>query len=93
MKIYVLKVGVFTKILMYNRQKIRLGKILVTESDEKPNLEHLINHLDHMVKVVGVNHVGIGLDLCDMLLKYIPSGDFGKFERNSFDVVKGHQKS
>ncbi|MMZ68835.1 Membrane dipeptidase [compost metagenome] len=44
-----------------------------------------------MVKVVGVNHVGIGLDLCDMVMKYVSPDNFGKFERIPFDVVKGHE--
>lgn len=31
-------------------------------ADETPTLDDLLNHLDHFVKLVGVNHVGIGMD-------------------------------
>ncbi|MEZ2736540.1 dipeptidase [Aneurinibacillus aneurinilyticus] len=70
---------------------INAASMLVAEDDDKSNLEHLINHLDHMVKIVGAKHVGIGLDLCDMVMKYISPNDFGKFERIPFDVIKGHE--
>lgn len=31
-------------------------------SDDTPTLDDLLNHLDHFVKLVGVGHVGIGMD-------------------------------
>lgn len=31
-------------------------------ADETPTLDDLLNHLDHFVKLVGVDHVGIGMD-------------------------------
>ncbi len=37
---------------------------------EPPDLPHLMDHLDHLVKVAGREHVGLGLDFCDYLLQY-----------------------
>ena len=37
---------------------------------EPPDLSHLMDHLDHLVKVAGREHVGLGLDFCDYLLQY-----------------------
>jgi len=34
---------------------------------EKQDIEHLANHLDHMVEVMGIDHVGFGFDYCDFL--------------------------
>lgn len=36
-----------------------------TERGERPTVEDLLDHVDYIVKMVGINHVGIGLDLID----------------------------
>jgi len=35
-----------------------------------PDLPHLIDHVDHLVKVAGRKHVGLGLDFCAYLLEH-----------------------
>jgi membrane dipeptidase len=37
---------------------------LLTSSDDKPTLEDMLDHVDYFVDLIGVDHVGIGLDLC-----------------------------
>jgi membrane dipeptidase len=37
---------------------------------EPPDLTHLMDHLEHLIKVAGREHVGLGLDFCDYLLQY-----------------------
>ncbi|WP_461866798.1 dipeptidase [Thermococcus sp.] len=40
--------------------------------DEKePTLDKLIDHIDHIVELVGVKHVGLGFDFFDYTLKYL----------------------
>ena len=34
---------------------------------EKQNIEHLANHIDHMVELMGIDHVAFGFDFCDYL--------------------------
>jgi len=34
---------------------------------EKQDIEHLTNHLDHIVEIMGIEHVGFGFDYCDFL--------------------------
>ncbi|MCR2044406.1 dipeptidase [Anaerosalibacter massiliensis] len=34
---------------------------------DKQDLKHLVNHLDHMVEIMGVDHVGFGFDFFDFL--------------------------
>jgi len=36
-----------------------------TESGEKPTVNDLLDHVDYIVKLVGVDYVGLGLDLID----------------------------
>lgn len=35
------------------------------EKGERPTVEDLLDHVDYIVKLVGINHVGLGLDLID----------------------------
>lgn len=35
-----------------------------------PDLPHLMDHVDHLVKVAGREHVGLGLDFCEYLLQH-----------------------
>ncbi|MGD9017103.1 MAG: dipeptidase [Desulfobacterales bacterium] len=52
----------------------------------KATLEHLLDHVDHAVAVAGIDHVGIGLDLCDGFENWhrLPLGP------QSRDVIDGH---
>jgi len=36
-----------------------------------PDLEHLLNHIDHLVKVGSIEHTGLGPDFADYLLQYM----------------------
>jgi membrane dipeptidase len=37
---------------------------------EPPDLPHLMDHVDHLVKIAGKEHVGLGLDFCYYLLEH-----------------------
>ena len=65
--------------------------IFTADRDEDGDVEHLINHVDHIVKLVGPMHVGLGLDLCDDFMKYVSDEKIGAVPRKSFDVLKGHK--
>ncbi|WP_103107275.1 dipeptidase, partial [Brevibacillus reuszeri] len=64
--------------------------IFVADSDDKSDLEHLLNHVDHIAALVGVEHVGIGLDIIEPFMKYDSPVAMTEAERKDFDVVKGH---
>lgn len=42
---------------------------------ENPSLEDFLDHVDHAVDTVGIDHVGFGFDFADYLAKYRPSWD------------------
>ena len=65
--------------------------IFTADRDEDGDVEHLINHVDHIVKLVGPMHVGLGLDLCDDFMKYVSDEKIGAVPRKAFDVLKGHK--
>jgi len=39
----------------------------VSDIKEERNIQHLANHIDHMVDIMGIEHVGFGFDFCDYL--------------------------
>ncbi|OMC88463.1 membrane dipeptidase [Viridibacillus sp. FSL H7-0596] len=71
---------------------VNAASLLVADEDTNCNIEYLINHVDHLVKVAGIQHVGIGLDLCEDLIKYMSPADLANIPRKPFDVISGHQE-
>lgn len=62
----------------------------VSDDKKDQDAEHLAFHVDHIVKVAGIDYVGLGFDFCDMLTMR-ESPEERKFETfSTFDVVKGH---
>nr|WP_317333800.1 dipeptidase [uncultured Romboutsia sp.] len=39
----------------------------VSSDLEKRTVKHLVDHIDHMVKVMGINHIGLGFDFAEYL--------------------------
>ncbi|WP_232699951.1 dipeptidase [Brevibacillus daliensis] len=67
------------------------NNFFTANKDEDAHVEYLLHHVDHIVKLVGVEHVGLGLDLCDDFLKYISQASLEHMPRKPFDVVHGHK--
>jgi membrane dipeptidase len=70
---------------------INAASLLVGDADESSTLEQLMNHIDHLVKVAGIEHVGLGLDLCEDFMKYVSPDNLASLPRKPFDVVSGHE--
>lgn len=71
---------------------LNAASMLVSEDDSKSNIVQLVNHLDHLVDVAGIEHVGIGLDLCNDFMKYLSQDDLASLPRVPFDVIEGHDQ-
>jgi membrane dipeptidase len=70
---------------------VNAASMLVGDDDESSTLEQLMNHIDHLISVAGIQHVGLGLDLCEDFMKYVSPDVLASFPRKPFDVVSGHQ--
>jgi membrane dipeptidase len=70
---------------------INAANILVADNDKDATLDYLINHIDHIVELVGPKHVGLGFDFCDRLFSYMPEQSLSNIPRKPFDVIKGHK--
>ena len=42
----------------------------VSDDKKKRNIDTLIDHIDHMKNLIGIEHIGFGFDFCDFLPKH-----------------------
>ncbi|WP_268253917.1 dipeptidase [Clostridium aromativorans] len=66
---------------------VNASSIMVADNDEDSNAEYLAKHIDYIVNLAGIDHVGFGFDFCD---RFEESGQIYSNSRISFDVIKGH---
>ena len=62
----------------------------VDDDRKKQDVDHLADHVDHIVKVAGVDYVGLGFDFCDMLDLRLSPEQRALETFPTFDVIKGH---
>lgn len=58
----------------------------IRDGIDNMDVSHFIDHLDHVVEVAGIDHVGIGFDLCDSFKDYLQIEQ----ELPSKDIIKTH---
>ena len=53
---------------------------------KRAGVEDLINHVDHIVKIAGIDHVGIGFDICNGFTDYLKMED----PVPAYDIIENH---
>jgi len=51
---------------------IGINAILVTSRPEKATIDHYIDHIEHVINLIGIDGVGIGFDFCEYLFNQLP---------------------
>ena len=51
---------------------IGLNAILVSADPQKNTIDHYIDHLQHVIGLIGIDQVGIGFDFCEYLFNQLP---------------------
>src|SRR5207248_5459584 len=51
---------------------IGLSEILVSPCPEKSTVDHYVDHIEHIVGLIGIDGVGIGFDFCEYLFSQLP---------------------
>jgi membrane dipeptidase len=51
---------------------IGVNAILVSSTPEKSTLDHYVDHIEHVISLIGVDGVGIGFDFCEYLFTQLP---------------------
>ena len=60
----------------------------VSDDQNSIGVSHLVDHLDHVVQIAGIDHVGLGFDLCDSFKDYLQIEE----ELPSKDIIENHSK-
>ena len=56
---------------------------------DPPDLKHLVDHIEHIVKVGGIEHAGLGPDFADYLLVYMTEVDKASLPLDGVMPVRG----
>jgi membrane dipeptidase len=56
---------------------------------EPPDLPHLLDHLDRLVRIAGAGHVGLGLDFCHYLLEHKSPVERSGLRKGAYLSVEG----
>lgn len=56
---------------------------------ESKSLDSLLDHIDHLVKVGGIEHTGLGPDFNDYLIKYLSEGERARLPLDGLMPVNG----
>jgi membrane dipeptidase len=51
---------------------VGVNAILISQSQEKSTIDHYIDHIEHVIGLIGINGVGIGFDFCEYLFEQLP---------------------
>ena len=51
---------------------IGINAILVSANPEKSTIDHYIDHIEHVIDLIGIDGVGIGFDFCEYLFHQLP---------------------
>ncbi len=60
----------------------------VGNGPQRCGLDDLLNHVDHVVKIAGIRHVGIGFDFCSGFKNYLNLA----YPLETYDVLAGHHR-
>jgi membrane dipeptidase len=52
---------------------IGVNAILVSPSAEKSTLDHYVDHIEHVMGLIGIDGVGVGFDFCEYLFEQLPA--------------------
>lgn len=64
--------------------------IIASQAKEDAGIHKLTEHLDHMIQIMGEDHVGFGFDFCDQFLSASSPQDLARMPYRSFDLIPGH---
>jgi membrane dipeptidase len=52
---------------------VGVNAILVSQSLEKSTIDHYVDHIEHVISLIGIDGVGIGFDFCEYLFTQLPA--------------------
>lgn len=61
--------------------------IIVSNDVGTSNIKKLVDHIEHIKKIIGIEYIGLGFDFCDHLIGISSTVD----AMSPFDIIKGHE--
>ncbi len=68
------------KMIGERRGVIGVNAILVSGKKEEATLDRYVDHIEHVAKLIGVDHVAIGFDFCEFLWRQLPAAQREELE-------------
>lgn len=60
------------KLIGDRRGVVGVNAILVSADPQKSTIDHYVDHIEHVVELIGIDCVGIGFDFCEYLFQQMP---------------------
>ena len=60
------------KIIGQRRGVVGVNAILVSPDAENATIDRYVDHIEHVIDLIGIDHVGIGFDFCEYLFQQLP---------------------
>lgn len=60
------------RLIGQRRGVVGVNAILVSPTAEKATVDHYVDHIEHIISVIGIDCVGIGFDFCEYLFNQLP---------------------
>ena len=51
---------------------VGVNAILVSPNAENATIDRYVDHIEHVINLIGIDHVGIGFDFCEYLFQQLP---------------------
>jgi membrane dipeptidase len=51
---------------------VGMNAILVSPNQEESTLDHYVDHIEHVISLIGIDGVGLGFDFCEYLFQQLP---------------------
>ena len=51
---------------------VGVNAILVSANKDKATVDHYVDHIEHVIELIGIEGVGIGFDFCEYLFQQLP---------------------
>ena len=51
---------------------VGINAILVSSKPEKSTIDHYVDHIEHVMDLIGIDGIGIGFDFCEYLFQQLP---------------------
>lgn len=69
-----------------------IGLNAINRFTQPPDLPHLLDHLDRLVRIAGIERVGLGLDFCYYLLEHKSPVERSALRRGAYLSVEGLER-